>query len=176
MLILIHELLFMCMPECRYKLLSMQLPVDLGVRFPGTKFTYDCETVYLYWELNLGPLEEQSPGSITELFLQLSQCFRAENNATCFSLGRNSSRNLEARTETWPRRKTSYWLVSPTPGLLSYHYYTTKKDHLPRDGTTHRRLSPHASIINQENAPHMCLQTNLVEEIPQVISPLSRWL
>lgn len=72
----------MCMPEYMYELLSMQLPVDLGVRFPGTKFTYDCEPVCVCWKLNLGPLEEQSLGSTTELFLQISQCFRAENNDT----------------------------------------------------------------------------------------------
>lgn len=164
------------MPECMSKLLSMQLPVDLGDRFPGTKFTYDCEPVCVCWEPNLGPLEEQSLGFTTELFLQLFQFLRAENNATWFNLGRNKSRNLDARTETWPRRKASDWLVSPTPGLLSCYYYTTEEGHLPRNGTTHRELSPHTLIINQENAPPTCLQTSLVEKTPQTISPLPRRL
>lgn len=63
----------MGMSECICELLSRQLPVELGVRFPGTEFTYDCEPVCVCWELKLGPLEEQPPCFTPELFLQLSQ-------------------------------------------------------------------------------------------------------
>lgn len=37
------------------------------------------------------------------------------------------------------------------------------QDHLPRDGTTHSKLGPFTSIINQENVLQTCQQANLME-------------
>jgi hypothetical protein len=36
------------------------LPACVSVRFPGTRITDSCELLRGCWELNLGPLEEQS--------------------------------------------------------------------------------------------------------------------
>jgi hypothetical protein len=43
-----------------------------GIGFPGTEVTDGCELPRVYWELNLGPLEEQSVLLTTEPSLQHS--------------------------------------------------------------------------------------------------------
>ena len=42
----------------------------------------------------------------------------------------------------------------------------TPQANQPRSGTTHSRLDPPSSIINQETAPQTCVQANLMAAIP----------
>lgn len=58
-----------------------------------------------------------------------------------------------------PQREAAYWF-SPQGllGLLS----CSIQDHQPKDDIAHSEMSLSLSIINQENAPQACLQTNLV--------------
>lgn len=48
------------------------------------------------------------------------------------------------------------------------------QDCLPRDGSTHRELSPPTSIINQENFPLTCLRASLVGYFFSVEVPSSQ--
>lgn len=62
-----------------------------------------------------------------------------------------------------PRGNTAYWL--PFHGLLALLTSTTLR-HLLRDGNSRSGRDSFTSIVNQENASHMCIQANLIEVIP----------
>lgn len=58
---------------------------------------------------------------------------------------------------------------------LSHLSFTTK-DHLPRSGTPHTMLGPPTSIINQDDVPQTCLWVDLMEVVPQLRSPVTRYV
>lgn len=63
------------------------------------------------------------------------------------------------------------------PACLFFFY--TSQDHQPRDDTSHSRLKPVTSIVNQENDPHTekdLLQANAVEAFSCLRFPLPKWL
>lgn len=70
-----------------------------------------------------------------------------------------SSSVMKGSRDPRPWRNTTYWLVPRV--LLSLLFYTTQ-DHLPRGGPIQQAGYP-ISIIDQENAPHICSQAGLVE-------------
>lgn len=72
--------------------------------------------------------------------------------------GRSSRQESGDRNWSWESwRNTVYWLTSPN--MLSYHFIYV-------DDITHR-LDPPMSTNNSENVPQTCLQSNLMETVPQ---------
>lgn len=74
--------------------------------------------------------------------------------------GRNSSRNLEAGTETEPMRNTVPWLTSSG----------TPQAHLSRDGKAYSGLGLLMSIVDQNHAPQTRPRANLMVAIPELRS------
>ena len=61
-------------------------------------------------------------------------------------------------------------LLLPMVGSVCFFHMI--KDYLPRGHIAHKSLGFLTSIINQENAQHICLQTSLMEAFSQLRSPL----
>lgn len=76
----------------------------------------------------------------------------------------------EMKQKSW--KKVDYRLNFQ--GLLSLSLYTTQ-DPLPKGSTIPRGSGIPTSITNKENAPLICLQTNLMEAFPQLRFPLPQW-
>lgn len=80
----------------------------------------------------------------------------------CMStIARTQGKNPEAEAEVeameeWCFLVYSFWLK-----LMLSQFSYANQDHLPRGGTTHSKLCPHASVRHQENTPQMCPEANL---------------
>lgn len=69
--------------------------------------------------------------------------------------------NLEPRTEAETREE--YFFLACSPLFVQSVFYINQA-YLPRDGTAHSGLSSSTSIVNQEEAPQMCLYANQIQE------------
>lgn len=69
--------------------------------------------------------------------------------------GRTRRQELKQDPQTTRGMALAHWL--DVHGLFSLLSYTTQ-DYLPKKGITHSVLGPPTSIIDQENAPQICLQ------------------
>ena len=73
------------------------------------------------------------------------------------------------KQKSW--RNIAYWL---SPRLIFSDCSYTAQVHLLRDGTTHNRWEHVLSISNQEKAPQVCPQDNLIEATLHLRVPFPR--
>lgn len=85
------------------------------------------------------------------------------------SQGRNSRKEPEGKS-----RGRGPGGVLPTGLFPMAHLAYTTQDHLPKGGTTHSKLGPPTSIINQGNAPCAYPQANLNGSIFSIEDPAFR--
>lgn len=91
-----------------------------------------------------------------------------------------SSSLREARTGAQGRNwRRVHCFLAYFPRLAQLAFFYTSQDHQPRDNTSHSRLKPVTSIVNQENDPHTerdLLQANAVEAFSCLMFPIPKWL
>lgn len=116
--------------------------------------------------------KESCPAFITIVMINTTTKSNLKRKRSIGLVYSNDSPSLRELREGTEAGGSCLWTCSVWHAHM--HYYSTQS-HLPGDGNTDSGLCSTTSIINQKNAPQMCLQT-IWWRHTLIKVPLPRWL